>query len=226
MADVYISKPFVKKEDKKELVKEVDEKKDEKQTPFKLRKSLPFNPFSPFGFLPKGVDFETRDKEEKVILILRRHPITNLRWVIIAVLMSLAPFLLRYFPIMDFLPSNFRFISLVGWYMLVFAYAFESFLSWFFAVNIVTDERIIDIDFYNLIYKEVSDTNLDKIQDVTYKVGGVLGTLLNYGNVLIQTAGEVPRFEFNLVPRPEKVAEILQKLREEEEQEKIEGRVR
>ena len=52
-----------------------------------------------------------------------------------------------------------------------------------FNVYIVTDERIIDIDFYNLIYKEVSDANIDKIQDVTYKMGGVVRTLFNYGDV-------------------------------------------
>ncbi len=226
MADIYVSKPFVKKEDEKEATKEAVIENKKRYTPFKLRKSLPFSPLSPFGFLPKNVDFETRDGEEKVVLLLRRHPITNLRWIAVAILMSFAPLVLGYFPIIDFLPPNFRFVSLVGWYMIVFAYVFESFLSWFFAVNIVTDERIVDIDFYNLIYKEVSDTSLDKIQDVTYKVGGVLGTLLNYGDVLIQTAGEVPRFEFSLVPKPEKVAEILQQLREEEEQEKIEGRVK
>ncbi len=228
MADIYVSKPFIRKEDKKEILKGSGRvaKKEKKRLPFKLRKSLPFNPLSPFGFLPENVDFETRDKEEKVVLILRRHPITNLRWVFIAILLSLAPLLLSYFPIIDFLPPNFRLVSLIGWYMIVFAFVFENFLSWFFGVNIITDERVVDIDFYNLIYKEVSDTNIDKIQDVTYRVGDVLGTLLNYGDVLIQTAGEVPRFELNLVPRPERVVEILQKLKEEEEQEKIEGRVK
>lgn len=226
MVDIYVSKPFVGKKSEEKEKKNVSRESDKKHIPFKLRKSLPFNPLAPFGFLPNNVDFETRDGEEKVILLLRRHPITNLRWIVVSILMSLAPLLLKYFPVMDLLPASFEFVSLLGWYMLVFAYVFENFLGWFFAVSIVTDERIVDIDFYNLIYKEVSDTNLDKIQDVTYSVSGVLGTLLNYGNVLIQTAGEVPRFEFKSVPRPGRVAEILQKLREEEEQEKIEGRVK
>ena len=102
----------------------------------------------------------------------------------------------------------------------------ESFLTWFFNVYIVTDERIIDIDFYNLIYKEVSDANIDKIQDVTYKMGGVIRTLFNYGDVMVQTASEVPNFEFLAVPKPDKVAKVLQDLRIEEQQEAIEGRVR
>ena len=106
------------------------------------------------------------------------------------------------------------------------AYILESFLTWFFNVYIVTDERIIDIDFYNLIYKEVSDANIDKIQDVTYKMGGVIRTLFNYGDVLIQTASEVPNFDFLAVPKPDMIARVLQDLRMEEQQELVEGRIR
>jgi membrane protein YdbS with pleckstrin-like domain len=57
-------------------------------------------------------------------------------------------------------------------------------------------------------------------------MGGVIRTIFNYGDVLIQTASEVPRIEFQAVSRPDKVAKILRELRVEEEQEKIEGRVR
>lgn len=158
-------------------------------------------------------------------MLLRRHPITNLRWIFLAILMSLAPLLLASFPIIDFLPSNFRFVAILGWYMITLAFVFESFLSWFFNVNIVTDERIVDIDFVNLIYKEISDADIDKIQDVTVKVGGVAQTMFNYGDVYIQTASEKPRFEFLSVPKPEDVAKILQELRIEEKQEELEGRV-
>ena len=55
---------------------------------------------------------------------------------------------------------------------------------------------------------------------------GVVRTFLNYGDVYIETAGEVPAFEFLAVPRPDKVTKILQNLQIQEEQEKIEGRVR
>jgi len=230
MADIYVSKPFVKKGEKKEedisvVNKKEDLAKKKVTIPFKERKSLDFNPIASFAFLPKGVDFETKNKGEKVVLLLRRHPITNLRWIFLAVLMSLAPLLLASFPIVDFLPSNFRFVAVLGWYMIVLAFVFENFLSWFFNVNILTDERIVDIDFVNLIYKEISDADIDKIQDVTFKVGGVAQTMFNYGDIYIQTASEKPRFEFISIPKPEDVAKILQELRNEEKQEELEGRV-
>ncbi|BCX14429.1 MAG: hypothetical protein KatS3mg088_112 [Patescibacteria group bacterium] len=230
MADIYISKPFAKKGEVDQQgpypsTKTLDKGSPKDRVAFKLRKSLPFNPLSPFAFLPKDVDFETRNKGEKVVLLLRRHPITNLRWIVISVFMSIAPIFLNTFPILSFMPSNFRFVAILGWYMIVFAFVFESFLSWFFNVNIITDERIVDVDFSNLIYKEISDADIDKIQDVNVRVGGVIRTMFNYGDVYIQTASERPNFEFIAVPNPERVVKILQELRIEEKQEELEGRV-
>lgn len=191
-----------------------------------VRKKRKHNPLSAYCYRPRGVDFETRERSEKIILLLRRHPITNIGWLVVALAMLITPFVLPYFPLLDFLPKNFQFIAVLGWYLVTTAFVLENFLTWFFNVNIITDERIIDIDFYNLIYKEVSDAKIDKVQDVTYKMGGAIRTVFNYGDVFIQTAAEVPAFEFLAVPKPDRVARLLQDLIIEEEKEKIEGRVR
>ena len=183
-------------------------------------------PLSAFLFYPDGIEFETRESQEEVILFLRQHPIVNVPWILMAIVLVFAPSFVTSFSISSSIPSNFLFIFILMWYLMTTAFILEKFLTWFFNVYIVTDERIIDIDFYNLIYKEVSDANIDKIQDVTYNMGGVIRTMFNYGNVMIQTASEVPNFEFLAVPKPDKVARVLQDVRVEEEQEKIEGRVR
>lgn len=227
MPDIFISS---KKEDQKPSEETQTTKSLEKKTSTKKHygghSHSSGHPLAAYCYMPNGVDFENRTEDEKVILILRKHPITNVGWILILALMLLAPSVLSTFPLLDFLPVNFRFIAVLGWYLICIAYALESFLTWFFNVYIITDERIVDIDFNNLIYKEISDANIDKIQDVTYKMGGVIRTILNYGDVYIQTASEVPAFEFMAVPRPDRVTKVLQDLRIEEEQEKIEGRVR
>lgn len=194
-----------------------------------LYKDLPSSGFNPLGaimFCPDNLKFETMDSEEKVVLFLRKHWITNIPWMLMTAVMFLVPSFTSNLSIFATIPDNFMFIFILIWYLISTAYFLESFLTWFFNVYIVTDERIVDIDFFNLIYKEVSDANIDKIQDVTYKMGGVVRTLFNYGDVLIQTASEVPNFEFLAVPKPDKVAKVLQDLRIEEQQEAIEGRVR
>lgn len=184
------------------------------------------NPLTAFCYYPDRAKFATQDPEERVILLLRRHPITNLRWIIIALILIIAPLFLVTFPIIEFLPIRFQIIAVVSWYLITLAFIFEEFLSWFFNVYIVTDERIVDVDFVNLVYREITDANIDQIQDVTAQMGGAIRTVFNYGDVVIQTAAEIPQIEFDAVPNPDRVSRILRELRIEEEQEKIEGRVR
>ena len=106
------------------------------------------------------------------------------------------------------------------------SFCLEQFLSWFFHVNIITDERIIEVDFVNLFYREITDCNIDQIQDVTVEVGGGIETFFNYGDILVQTAAEITKIRFEKAPKPDMVARVLRELRIQEEQEKIEGRVR
>lgn len=214
MPDVFVAKN-----------KEKEPKQEKKVTEAFFRKRTT-NPLAAFVVRPKGINFENQEKGEKIILILRRHWLTNLPWLLITGLMILAPIILRYFPLLDFLPPRFQVVSVFIWYLLTLAFVFEQFLSWFFNVNIVTDERIVDMDFYSLIYKEISHCKIDRVQDVTYKMGGVIRTLFNYGDVLIQTAADRPVFEFQAVPRPALVVKKLNDLIVEEEKEKLEGRLR
>jgi len=183
------------------------------------------NPLSAFVARPKKTNFETQYDGEEVILLLRRHLITNLSWLLLAVLLVFAPILVINFPFINFLPSRFQFIFLLMWYLFVFAYTLESFLSWYFNVYIITDERVVDVDFYNLAYKEISDAEIENIEDVTLVMGGATQTIFNFGNVRIQTAGQVPEFCFELVPQPAKIVDVLKQLQIEEKLEEIEGRV-
>lgn len=173
-----------------------------------------------------NVRFETQDPEEEILMILRAHWITNIPWFVVAVLLFFAPAVLRSFPLLDSFPVRFQMMFVIVWYLILLMYVFERFLSWFFNMTIITDERIVDVDFFNLTTKRVSDADLDKIQDVSFTNSGAIGAIFNFGDVLVQTAAEVTEFVFEKVPGPSEVAKILQRLRTEEKIEAIEGRVR
>lgn len=179
-----------------------------------------------FYVKPKSIKFETQDPEEEVLLLLRKHPVTNLWWILISILLLIAPMVFEITSFLAFLPAGFSFMSILLWYLVSTAFVLENLLSWLFNVYIVTDERIIDVDFHNLSYREISETKIDKIQDVSFSMGGVMSVFFNYGDVIIQTAGTVSNFDFMAVPEPATVVKILQQLRTEEEQEAIEGRIR
>src|SRR4030042_5635463 len=49
------------------------------------------NPLSSYSYLPDYVKFVNEDPEEKVILVLRSHPITNFGWMLTSFFMIIVP---------------------------------------------------------------------------------------------------------------------------------------
>lgn len=181
---------------------------------------------SAFATNPKNINFSTQDHGEQVLLMLRQHPITQVGWVVIATSLVALPTLLGFIGFLDFLPLNYKMAGLIGWYMLVSGYILESLLKWFYNVYIITDERFIDIDFDSLLFKNISAAKIESIQDVTAESKGILAAFFDYGHIYLQTAAEKREFEFLNVPHPQRIKKIINQLILEEEQEKIEGRVR
>lgn len=166
---------------------------------------------------PDIFNFEERDNEEEILLVARPHWFTNLSWILISSLMLIAPALLKFIPIINEIPTKYISLGTLVWYLLTLAIIFENFLSWYFDVFIITDKRVIDIDFNNLLDKKFSEAKLSMIQDVTSRVSGLGQTMFNYGTIYIQTAAEVSYITFEKVPHPEKIIKILQLLRERKE---------
>ncbi len=173
---------------------------------------------------PEGMRFESQEENEEVVLLLRRHIITNVPWLTAGFLMFIAPPIifpmLAVFKLIPALPLQYNLVFTLFWYVLTFGTTLMGFLNWYFNVYIVTNARIIDVDFINLLYRQIASTRIVRIQDVTYKVGGVIRAIFDYGDVHIQTAGTEDNFEFEAVPRPEMVAKKLLALMEKKEENK------
>jgi uncharacterized membrane protein YdbT with pleckstrin-like domain len=114
------------------------------------------------------------------------------------------------------IPAGYVVVGTVFWYVASFGFFLTVFLQWYFNIFIVTDKRIIDIDFLYLLYKKFAEAQLFRIQDVSFRTGGIMATMFNFGDVLIQTAGELPNFVFEKVPRPSDVVHIISDLTETE----------
>lgn len=181
------------------------------------------NPLAMFAPQPLGVKFEGQEKGEKIILLLRAHVIILVPPALVAIFLILTPLIAAFFlGLLDFnllavisVPQII--LILAFWYLSTFAYAFYQFVFWYFNVYLLTNERIVDVDFRGLLHKETAYAKLSQIQDVSPKTIGFFGTFFHYGNVYVQTAAERPEFEFHHVPRPNQVAqEILEQVRHEE----------
>ncbi len=162
---------------------------------------------------PVKVGFETQEGDEQVILILRQAFVTNFGWIGIGVLMMFAPWLIGLLDVFPVWISN-DYLVFVAWFweLFVLGYMVESYLRWYYNIYILTDRRVVDIDFPNLLLREMSDADLDKIQDVTTRSAGLMAAFFHYGDILVQTAAEITVFEFESVERPEKVSSVIRLL--------------
>lgn len=96
--------------------------------------------------------------------------------------------------------------------MLILLLSFLIWIDYYFDVWIITNKRIIDIEQKGLFSRKISELELDKIQDVSAGVLGIIPTLLNYGDVHIQTAGEKDKFNFRNISNPYKIKDLIMSL--------------
>ena len=169
---------------------------------------------SSFLIRPVGVTFETQEAQEEILLLLRRHLVTNFVWVVFSIFLGLIPVAaLPAIMVFGILPpekvAGYYIVMPLLWYLGVFGYAFTNFLNWYYNVYIVTNKRVVDVDWRGLLYKEFASATLDKIQDVSYKQGGIIDSFFNFGTVFVQTAGTEPNLEFELVASPDQVVKEL-----------------
>jgi len=171
--------------------------------------------FGTFCTFPINYTFNGQDKGENIVLLLRRHPVSFIKQYFVLVLLLLSPI---------FVLSTFRYIEGIGFGMtlgvclfmilLSISFSVDLFFKWYYSVNIITDQRIVDVDFDNILYHRFSDAQLEKIEDVTHVPAGVFSSIFDYGNVFIQTAAAKKEFDFYEVPRARDVQDTLSDLLE------------
>jgi hypothetical protein len=86
-------------------------------------------------------------------------------------------------------------------------------IDWRNDIYVITEERVIDIEKIPLIYEHRREASLEKIQDVRYLQDGFIAKALDFGNVRLETAGEIGEFTFDFIPHPREVQiEIFDRL--------------
>ncbi len=179
------------------------------------------NIFSSFCQNPIGVSFQTQKPHEVIILFLRSHFATNSSWIIFTVILLTLPIIINLLlPLfrIDFFSSptvvRFTTIYVLFYYLMVSAYAFISFLHWFYNVLIVSSERILDIDYSDIVVHNMAEAKLSHIEDVRYTQSGFIPSFVNYGNLFVQTAGTEENFEVRSIPKPREATDIITELTE------------
>ena len=93
----------------------------------------------------------------------------------------------------------------------IFGWWFYRYWDWQNDIYQISGNRLIDLKKRPLWLEELRrETTLDRIQNVGLSMPGILAQLLNFGSLIIETAGETGAFEFENVHDPRAVqAEIF-----------------
>jgi len=162
--------------------------------------------------------FQGQHASEQIRRVIHRHWFNILANLFVVVVLS---FVL--IGSLLFLPLLFpEFINEKNWKALVFVentmfiflwlYGFLVWIDYYFDVWIITNERIVNIEQKGLFTRHISELRFSRVQDVTSSVNGLIQTVLNFGDVFVQTAAEEERFVFRQVPDPYAVKDEIMRL--------------
>ncbi|MBU1110070.1 PH domain-containing protein [Patescibacteria group bacterium] len=159
------------------------------------------------------INFVAQNPNEKVYFLLRKHFIANTPWLTACLLLTIVPFIFLSFShqlaFWTTIPTNTRLYLIVLWFTSLLGYALLNLAKWHFHSFLITDHRVMDIDLVGLLYRNVAETQLKLIQDVSHTQGGILQLIFNYGSVFVQTAATRQQIELTGVSDPGEIHDII-----------------
>lgn len=160
----------------------------------------------------------TLHSDEKIILEQRVF------WLPIAMqgamlfFIALVPFLMI-FGIKEFLPEPLQefiniyripaLFSATVWMLIVWVIFFVRWTDYYLDVLLVTNKRVMDIEQIGLFSRDTLETRLENIQDIRVEVAGFLASVMDFGNLRLQTAGSTTEFVIKNIHKPHKTKDII-----------------
>jgi len=159
-----------------------------------------------------------------VFIVARHHILDYLSYIIMLFFLAvipigvglLIPTSASYMSLID--TTNMKLIItliLVIYYLLLMIIFMASWVSYYYNLFIVTEERIVEIAQQGFFSHTVYELAFEQIEDVSYSVKGLLNTFFDVGDVEIQTAGSQRNFLIKRMPHPQRAFEIIHEITEQ-----------
>ena len=138
-----------------------------------------------------------------------------LPYAVLALLPFILPSLLRLSPLLspyaDLLDSTHPLsrTALGVWLLIVWTSAWGALTRYYLNLWILTDRRIVEITQHGYFHREVSSVLLNRVQDVTTEVEGALFSLLDIGDIHVQSAGAEDVFHMHGIRDPDVMRDLI-----------------
>lgn len=154
---------------------------------------------------PEEISFDGQRQGEDVLVVWRKHPwvLAKPGFISVGIVLLVAIFL-RFFG-----ASGMTSLAIVVGLIAIGLIAGLGLFKWFNGMYILTSERLIDVDQRSVFHRVVGELPIEHIQDVAYEVKGPFATMLNFGNVVVQTIGGGTTITMEVVESPHAVQQAI-----------------
>lgn len=147
---------------------------------------------------------------EEILMVVRESFVPHVFKFLLLAVWFLIPFFFFY--------PLFRMgtLGIVIFFVLVFSgifYFWRAFRRWSHTLFVITDHRVVDIDQCGVFDRVVTESNFDQMDEVRYRMHGVLSAVFRYGTVFMKMRGEAADLKFEHVRNPARVQDLLNDLR-------------
>lgn len=166
------------------------------------------------------------EEGEKIIKVLRRHPLVMLPLILGNTLAVFAPLVIFSFFelqnfidyrlesfIMDFV-SDWGMFAYAIWLLWLWTFLFIEWTDYYLDFWVITDKRIIDVEQNGFFRREVTSFRYEQIQDITVETRGLVETFFKFGDLQVQTAGHERKMIIKDASYPEDARSLILRLAE------------
>lgn len=163
----------------------------------------------------------TLDKDERMHMEVRKHPFVIVSTIAGAAFALVLPFVFLFFAGVTSTVVSAELITQMApiavflyalWALTLWMFVFIEWTDYYLDAWYVTDRRIVDVEQRGIFHREVISFRHDSIQDITVDTGGIIQTLLGFGDIHIQTAGAARKIVLKGARDPDKAKEHILKL--------------
>lgn len=110
--------------------------------------------------------------------------------------------------------SNLFWFGAFAWAFIFWNSFFIVWTNYYLDILLITTKRVIDVEQLGLFARDLAEMRIESIQDIKVQVIGILASLLDFGNIHIQTAGVNREFIIEHIQNPHQVKDAIMKQRE------------
>lgn len=156
-------------------------------------------------------------REGEKVLKTYRHHLTPFVFQLFKLALVMAPFYIFLFLLASSMSTKWYYLThLIFLLFFLLMVAYLSLIYWLDKL-IITDQRIIHINWKYLTRKDESDLEIDRIEDIQTKEKGFFAhfKIFDYGTLILETASSYTALTFLNAPDPESIRQFINHIKKQ-----------